>query len=193
MAEVGTVPAEWMDASVYDRFRDVSSRNGSSPFLAVSAREGRDGQEATFAEIAKEVEEAASRFQQAGYGGGHRIGLLFGNQPRHFVYLLAANSIGASVVPPNPDAAPAELAYVIDRAEADLLLVSPDQRKRLEAVAKKCSKQPQVIEDLCGDLRPPRKAAVALVGPPGGREACLLYTSGTTGRPQGMRRDERVF
>jgi crotonobetaine/carnitine-CoA ligase len=174
-----------MDASVYDRFLDIAGRNGSSPFLAVSAREGREGQEVTFAEIAKEVDAAASSLQNAGYGGGHRIGLLFGNQPRHFVYLLAANSIGASVVPLNPDATPSELAYVIEHAEADLLLAAPAHRTRLEAVAKTCSKQPQVVADLDGDVRPPRKAALTPIGPARHREACLLYTSGTTGRPKG--------
>ena len=45
----------------------------------------------------------AKRYEQAGYGLGHRVALLVENRPDYFIHLFALNAVGASVVPVNPD------------------------------------------------------------------------------------------
>ncbi len=178
-----------MDLTVHARFRDVAGRNGSSPFLTLTKigaqRLSEVSRESTYDEIAERVHDAVESFRARGFGGGHRVGLLLSNRPSHFVYLLALNSLGASAVPLNPDATSAELAYIIEHAEIDLLIVPADQFARIQAVAETCSKLPQVVLDLRSDLRPPAKSAVAPTEKARLQEACLLYTSGTTGRPKG--------
>ena len=62
-----------------------------------------DGLEWTYAEVLRRVADLAVRYEQAGYGLGHRVALLLENRPEYFVHLLALNAVGVSVVPVNPD------------------------------------------------------------------------------------------
>ena len=67
----------------------------------------------------------AACYADAGYGAGHRIGLLLENRLAHFEHKLALNTIGAWCVPLNPDHRPAEMGYVIGHARVDLVVVLP--------------------------------------------------------------------
>ncbi len=57
----------------------------------------------TYQQVFVEAENLANALQDAGFGTGHRIMVLLENRPVFFVWFLAINRIGASIVPINPD------------------------------------------------------------------------------------------
>jgi acyl-CoA synthetase (AMP-forming)/AMP-acid ligase II len=79
-----------------------------------------DGFEWTYADVMQRVLKLAERYQQAGYGPGHRVALLLENRPDFFIHLFALNAAGASVVPVNPDHRHAELRYQMTHCGAVL-------------------------------------------------------------------------
>ena len=50
------------------------------------------GASLTYAEVAAAVDALAQAYARAGYGVGHRIGLLLENRLEHFLHKLAMNS-----------------------------------------------------------------------------------------------------
>ena len=127
--------------------------------------------------------------RSAGYGHGHRVGLLLENRPAFLFHWFALNALGVSVVPINADMRSAELEL-------------PDRPQRDRRWRSRCRERD-------GDLRAAASAAgVPLrrrsgprspAGMPGGAhagaarraqpigrdtECALLYTSGTTGGPR---------
>ncbi len=138
--------------TVHSAFEKTAVAHGGKPFLEFPAHRTRF----TYAEAHERVGEIAARYRSRGYGRGHRVALQLENRPEFPLHFLALNSLGASVVPLNPDYRAAELAYVLEHSEACALVNA------------------QTVED----LPPP--------GNPGNAGECaLLYTSGTTGKPKG--------
>ena len=137
--------------SVYGAFERTARRHGGKPFLHPPGF--------TYAACLGKVDALAARYRFQGYGRGHRVGLKLGNRPEFFLHFLALNSLGASIVPLNPEYRQAELDYVLQHSEACLVI---DQ---------------SFENDLSGLPSAP---------PPGDSDECaLLYTSGTTGKPKG--------
>jgi acyl-CoA synthetase (AMP-forming)/AMP-acid ligase II len=139
--------------SVYSAFERTALRHGPRPFL--------DGPGLDYARCLERVRELAGRYRARGYGAGHRVALKLGNRPEFLLHFLALNSLGASIVPLNPDYRAAELDYVLKHSGACLVVDSPRQ-------------------DDFPDAPPAPDAAES-----GSTECALLYTSGTTGRPKG--------
>lgn len=135
---------------------------------------------------AEQVDALASSLELAGYGAGHRVMLLLENRPAFFLWWLALNRLGASVVPVNPDLRASELAYMIGHAEPALAVVLPGRVAGLRAAAADAGVALPVIAPDAALPRPRDSARVARCdGPPSDQEAALLYTSGTTGQPKG--------
>lgn len=163
---------------------------GDNILLAVPANERRDyapqGVEYSFADMAAQVAQLAARYAAAGYGSGHRVGLFLENRPEHVLHKFALNSLGACVVPINPDYRPRELAYLIDHSRVDLVVVLQGRVDALRAALREASWQPgfATLEGFAQTLpNAPRDASHAAVL--GDTPASILYTSGTTGRPKG--------
>jgi acyl-CoA synthetase (AMP-forming)/AMP-acid ligase II len=133
--------------SVYGAFERTARRYGGKPFLHPPGF--------TYAECLARIESLAAGYRARGYGAGHRVALKLGNRPEFLLHFLALNSLGASIVPLNPESRQAELDYVLQHSEACL-----------------------VVENDALDLpkAPP---------PGRSDECALLYTSGTTGKPKG--------
>ena len=145
-----------------------------------------DGLEWTYAAVMQRVADLAGRYEQAGYGLGHRVALLLENRPEYFIHLFALNAVGASVVPVNPDHRHAELKYLMAHCGAVLVVALGHHLARLQAVAAELERPPAIIEvnETLERLPPVRQRAVTR---PLNRatEAAVFYTSGTTGRPKG--------
>jgi len=112
-------------------------------------------------------------YAAAGYGPGHRVGLLLENRPAFFLHWFALNALGVSIVPLNPDLRMIELSYVIAHSELVAIVAIPSRHAALREAGSVPISSPDDVP-----------APVA----PGGSaidEAALLYTSGTTGRPKG--------
>ncbi|MGJ8544196.1 MAG: AMP-binding protein [Sulfitobacter sp.] len=139
--------------------------------------------ELTYGAAAAQVADLARDLRSAGYGPGHRVMLLLENRPDYFIWLLALNALGASVVPVNPDLRAAEQAYMIGHAEPVLCVATQNRCDELRGAAAQAGVAMPVIA-LGAALPAPRaNGAAALRG--GDAETALLYTSGTTGQPKG--------
>ncbi|MDP2331743.1 MAG: AMP-binding protein [Reyranella sp.] len=160
------------------------------PFLAVPANEDRNylpsGFEMSYGEAGQRVEELAGLYRRAGYGVGHRVATLLENRPEHVLHTLALNTIGVCCVPINPDYRAAEIAYLIDHSEPDLILTLGARRASIEEALAQSVHRPRVVvsEEITGPLE---KVALAArdTQPVPETPASILYTSGTTGRPKG--------
>ena len=183
--------AEIMDGTTIGAaFSAAVSAHADRPFLAVPANEGRaylpSGFEMSYGEAGKRIEELAALYRQAGYGMGHRVATLLENHPEHVLHTLALNSIGVCCVPINPDYRAAEIAYLVDHSEPDLILTLGSREASIaEAVAQAGHRPPVAMsEPFAGSLeKAPRPASDARPVPE--TPASILYTSGTTGRPKG--------
>ena len=146
---------------------------------------GIEAGEVSYGAALAEVDGFADAFAAAGYGAGMRVALLLENRPVYFLIWLALNRIGASVVPINPDLRAAELEYLIGHSEPALIVAIPARVAELAASAKAAGIDLKVIAP--GDDVPGPRAGAVVAEPANGdlREAAILYTSGTTGKPKG--------
>ena len=134
-----------------------------------------------------QVDALRERYAAAGYGHGHRAGLLLENRPAFFLHWFALNALGVCVVPINAELRSAEL-----RVPAGTQRDVPG-RQRCPSASPACAQPPtrppcrcccrRTMPARCRPRRGPRRR-------PGSRsrrdtECALLYTSGTTGRPKG--------
>ncbi|MFT4792045.1 MAG: crotonobetaine/carnitine-CoA ligase [Paracoccaceae bacterium] len=157
---------------------------------------GRDwdpeGRELTYAQIRAEADRIAASLIRAGYGRGHRIAIDLENRPEHIIWKFAANAVGASIVPMNPDLRPAEVAYILTDSAPQLAIVASN---RAHAFAEANAYQRRdtrrhiptlMLDDIDPEAQLPApniRAERGTVTP--ADEGSLIYTSGTTGRPKG--------
>jgi acyl-CoA synthetase (AMP-forming)/AMP-acid ligase II len=131
------------------------------------------------------VDELVERFGRAGYGSGHRVGILLENRPAYFLTWFALNALGVSVVPINPDLRATELQYLIGHSEIVAAVVLPSRRKDIEDAARATGIAIAVMA-ADDEVMPGAPAkALARTGLRRNEECAVLYTSGTTGYPKG--------
>jgi acyl-CoA synthetase (AMP-forming)/AMP-acid ligase II len=148
----------------------------------------------SWSSAAAEVERLRKSYEQAGYGHGHRVGLMLENRPTFLFHWFALNAVGASAVPINSEMRSAELEYLIGHSEICLAVTLPNREQDIRAAA-------QAVDRLCETMSPdsqqvpraPIGAPLAHQAPSGASECALLYTSGTTGRPKGCRLSNDYF
>lgn len=174
--------------TVYTRFSDTAARQGDAAFLHVlketAETYGIAQGDISYHEMAKRVEDWRKRFKDAGYGAGHRVGLLLENRPVFLEIWLALNALGASVVPINPDLRLAELEYLAEHSEMILAIVLSGRMEEMQTAVANAAIPTLVISP--GDALPQAilpASAEAVTNT--ATECALLYTSGTTGKPKG--------
>ncbi|MDF1598683.1 AMP-binding protein [Mesorhizobium sp. YIM 152430] len=179
-------------ATVFTALRSAAATWPERPFLNVLEETaeiyGIDAHEWSYAEALGEVERLRDAYGAAGYVSGGRVMLLMENRPAFFLHWFALNALGLSVVPVNPDLQSSELEYMARHAEPVLAVAIASRIADLEkAAAASGVGFPVVAPD---EAPPPLAAELAMrVKTPGvdplKREAAMLYTSGTTGKPKG--------
>lgn len=162
--------------TVYDVFISGVENYGDRPFIhipASSAQSYSDGPiDHSYSDTLIHVSHFKQLYQDAGYGPGHKVGLLLENRADFFFHWLALNALGVCIVPLNGEFSTAEMHYVISHSGVDLVV----------------SLEEKISDDLAG---PPVSTSqltdLAQATPTSETStACaMLYTSGSTGQPKG--------
>lgn len=183
--------------TVAEAFAHAAARWPQQPFLALLPETagvyGLPPGEWTYADALSRIVELRSSYAAAGYGHGHRVGLLLENRPAFFWHWFALNGLGVSVVPINAELRSAELEYLVGHSEIALAVALPQRHAALAAAAQAAGRPLALMAD--GDAPPPAAFAPPRAGQPVGElsECGLLYTSGTTGRPKGCILPNRYY
>lgn len=178
-----------MANTVFQAFTDTAAQFPDNPFLCVMPETAGiydiPAGEISYSTALERINTLKAAYQKAGYGHGHRAGLLLENRPAFFMHWFALNALGVSVVPINADMRAAELSYLIGHSEISLAVSLPGRHESLAAAALDAGVDLALMgpdDDIPAANRPAPLAGQAI----GTQTECsLMYTSGTTGRPKG--------
>ena len=151
--------------------------------------------ELTFAELDARCNRMANALRELGVGPGDRVALMFSNDFRFLESLFGPMRLGAVAVPLNTRMGDDALQYVVDDAEAVVMIANrrhgrarprprrpraapqaPDRRRSPPPTARSSTSR-------CWPRPRPRSSA----GRPMPDEICMQpYTSGSTGKPKGV-------
>ena len=154
----------------------------------------QDGASHTWSQLYERSQQAAGALAADGVGAGDRVAFLDKNGFAYFELLFGGSLLHAVNVAVNWRLAPAEMAFVINDAEAKVLVVSTDFQAQLDQMADQLTTVTRivVIGDAPGDhLGYEAWLAAATPQDPelpvaDDDVAVQLYTSGTTGLPKGV-------
>ncbi|MCV7193978.1 long-chain-fatty-acid--CoA ligase [Mycolicibacterium brumae] len=140
------------------------------------------------------IRRLAGALRERGIGRGHVVGFLDKNHPAGVELTMAALSLGAATVVVNFRLSGDELAYVLDDADAELLVVGEEFRPTIEGIAGRLPKLQTIVgltpEGGDGDEYEALLASSAPVARAEDRDpddvVLIMYSSGTTGRPKGV-------
>ncbi len=150
----------------------------------------RDGQvetEISYLELERDATRMATIFRKLGVAKGDRVVLFI---PKALVFVvahLALQKLGAISVPLNPGFKQSEMQYLLEDAQASLILLDPEKKSFIKDIAPGLtalvidSRKPYRDVDIFGNAS--EDFSPAEIGPddPG----LIIYTSGTTGKPKG--------
>jgi fatty-acyl-CoA synthase len=150
----------------------------------------------TFGELEARANRLAHHFRQAGLAEGDTVAVLMENNEHMHAVMWAARRSGLYYVPINTHLTAAEAAYIVDNSNAKGVIGSAALRKTLEGLGAELPRGiPELLmiagDDLEGWQRYPECVAEHPDTPIADEiEGDLLqYSSGTTGRPKGIKRE----
>lgn len=187
---MNALPVAQVTGTVAETFAASAARYAGHDFLQLlpetAAVFGIEPRTFSYAEAAAEVARLRAGYAAAGYGHGHRAGLLLLNRPEFLFHFIALNGLGVSVVPINPDWRSAELEFLIGHSEICVAACVPERTAALGEAAVAAGR-PLVLTDPAGRAIGEAPSAPPLLTrtPDTDSECALLYTSGTMGRPKG--------
>jgi len=163
--------------------------------VALSIREKGAWREVTYSDLSRQVRSVSGLLVRSAIGGGDRIAVLSESRPEWAIAFLGAVRNGAIVVPLDPKLTVHELAPILADCAPRLLFAS---NRYVDAALELARVTPSLegVVLLQEDPRHPDLTSLAnLKHGPGARErepalqdcAVIAYTSGTTGRPKGVR------
>jgi len=170
-----------------------------------------DGRALTYAQVNAKAAALAAALAELGIGASDRIAIVMPNWPEWVISLLAASKLGATVVPVNPRLSYHELKYQLRHAEVSAV-VALERHHGVDYL--------QMFEDMIAEL-PDLLYLITvggeelwyddrifqfedLVSSGAGRDIpavvvddahdlALMYTSGTMGKPKGVRLSHRAI
>ena len=183
-----------MSNTVYETFCKSAKEFPNNAFLCTPDYAGGSDNfvELTYGEMLARVDATAAAYRAAGYGPKHRVAVLLENRPEFLMHFYALNSLGAGLVPLNPDYRAAELEYVLGHSGATLVVALDKYKPLIDPASAKLGTVSTWYPE-SGAAMPAAKASLAADASPLPDECALLDTSGTTGQPKGCVLSNRYF
>ena len=166
--------------SVMDKLDGIIAQFGASVAVVDETRS------VTYDELSARVDACAHQLQALGLVSGARVGLILSNRLEFVVSLLAVWRLGAVPVPMNVREAAPETAFILNDCSAAGLIFDPAHDRAIPSGTD--------VPDLkfrleVGQIAPSLPQDTAFTAPTldlaEDDMACILYTSGTTGKPKG--------
>jgi acyl-CoA synthetase (AMP-forming)/AMP-acid ligase II len=158
----------------------------------------------TYRDFHARSNQLARALQRLGVRRGDRVAVLSGNRAEYPLVYFAAIKLGAIVVPISARFTAAEVAYVVNHAEAETLFVAPEHFGLVDAL--RASGKAPLLRQVIGIGEAGGKgdeslAALCDAESTGDVETridendphVMLYTSGTTGSPKGALLSHRSY
>ncbi|MFF2493619.1 long-chain-fatty-acid--CoA ligase [Agromyces sp. NPDC058064] len=155
------------------------------------------GRTTSWREVHERVTHLAAALRRRGVAEGDRVLLLTLNSPEVVEAVFAVNTLGAIAVPINVRLTPPEIAYIVDDADASVIIVDAPLAPLVGVVSGITQRLTRVL--VLGEAGEGQESVPELIGEPlDGFEApdvaedataLIMYTSGTTGRPKGAMLD----
>ena len=194
--EVGGIPLKSYKAAPAS-LRDVwlgSAVHADKDYLVY------EGERWTFTEAHKEVAAAAAWLAEQGVGPGDHVAIAMRNYPEWMLAYWATISAGATVVGMNAWWLSDEIAYAVEDASPKVMIVDSERLERFLPVRDKAPDCTLVTVRVEGELPEGAVPWTTLRDHSGSlpeieidpdSDACIFYTSGTTGRPKGAQLTHR--
>ncbi|MEL6487629.1 MAG: acyl-CoA synthetase [Pseudomonadota bacterium] len=151
------------------------------------------GQQLTYGEMDGASNRFAHLLRSRGLGpndgGADAFGVLLENRPEYFVLNWGSQRVGTMLVPVSTRLTGPEIAYILRDSEASLLVTSTRFADAIEVIRAECPDLEILVmdsgqgDDFAAELA--RYSADAVEAPHAG--LTMLYSSGTTGRPKGVK------
>lgn len=152
---------------------------------------GESGRIVRYGELERRANQGAHLLRRLGLVSGDTLAICIENLPEFFDVACAARRAAVVTVPISTKLTAAELAFIVEDSGAKALVVSPGIEAALPEIARLCPNIPifvvggeraigQSWDALCAD-----EPDTPISDGGAGRE--MLYSSGTTGRPKGIR------
>ncbi|MFC5821589.1 AMP-binding protein [Nonomuraea harbinensis] len=152
---------------------------------------GPQGEETTFGELGAQVNRISHGLRALGVGKEDMVAILVHNGREYIELALATIQLGAYIVPINTHLAPPEVAYIVKDSTAKVLVAHSDLAGHLRSEVGGLPAHRYAIGGEVEGWQPyPELWSGRPEEQPGDRVmgAIMNYTSGTTGRPKGVRR-----
>ena len=130
----------------------------------------------TRAALGLRTERVAGGLARLGLGQGDRVAIYAPNSLEWILAYLAAERLGAVVVPFNPAYRAAEAEHILNDSDPALVVTDRERRALVESLGRRVVP----IQDLPEEAKAPPAPELTPESP-----AVIIYTSGTTGRPKG--------
>ncbi len=147
------------------------------------------GKQITYGEMEREANRFAHLLRAHGLGVGDAFAVLLENRIEYFTVIWGSQRAGTMLVPISSRLTAPEAAYIIRDSEARLLITSGAFADLLPAIRAECPGVTVLVMD-SGDAEDFAAALAAHSPDPIPDQTCgvvMLYSSGTTGRPKGIR------
>jgi len=169
-------------ASLYRRGREIFGESEVVTFLGDGSRR------ATFATVSERAEKLAAALKRLGVREGDRVGTFSWNNQEHQEAYLAVPSMGAVLHTLNLRLAPEQLAWIINHAEDEVIIVDESLAPALEKIKSQLTTVRHFITT-------GTEYEELIAAESGGYDwpeldersaAAMCYTTGTTGDPKGV-------
>jgi amino acid adenylation domain-containing protein len=140
----------------------------------------------TYRDLDTRAERLASGLRSLGVGPEVRVGLCLERSPGMVVAILAVLKAGGAYVPLDPGSPAERLAFMVESAQACVLLAAEERAGSLPPLAARI-----VVVDREGRGKAEGALATTAPRPEPGNLAYVIFTSGSTGRPKGVAIEHR--